>query len=367
MMPLAKTITVLIGAAALISVPALTPDLPWQFLQVDDAFAKNSNGNGNGNGGGNGNGNSNGNGNGNASSSRSANNGGGSGNRGNAKAVSGNGLGGFLNSVFGKRQDSKRQSVSRGGGTKSRSHRLPKAERAKLASVAVTPQAHPGGKPKNFNAKLARLNSLNRNYRALINSNSPHLAAIQAYIDSSLSYEKQSSALEELKDQLTSARDDLKDLLTEIAAYDDFAYADLTSEELEARLAALDAVDTTDLTDDERAALDAERQALTETLESDAYSNFKDAETAFQTEKDTLDALATDVSDDALTEALLSMANENRVREYGDDYVDDELLDWAKSVLGVGDEYGKIDEIREASESTSDPTDTDLRLTSTEN
>ena len=51
------------------------------------------------------------------------------------------------------------------------------------------------------------------------------------------------------------------------------------------------------------------------------------------------------------------MANENRVREYGDDYVDEEMLDWAKQVLGVGDYDGKIDEIREATETPDDGTD----------
>jgi hypothetical protein len=33
------------------------------------------------------------------------------------------------------------------------------------------------------------------------------------------------------------------------------------------------------------------------------------------------------------------------------------MLDWAKQVLGVGDYYGKIDEIRETSEIAEEPSD----------
>ncbi len=54
--------------------------------------------------------------------------------------------------------------------------------------------------------------------------------------------------------------------------------------------------------------------------------------------------------DEALREALLDAANEDRVEQYGDD----EIMDWAKDVLGVGDDFGKIDEVRESLEASSD-------------
>ena len=47
------------------------------------------------------------------------------------------------------------------------------------------------------------------------------------------------------------------------------------------------------------------------------------------------------VSDDALMAALQAGANPNRE-------VDQEMVDWAKDVLGVGETYCKIDQVREA-------------------
>ncbi len=45
-----------------------------------------------------------------------------------------------------------------------------------------------------------------------------------------------------------------------------------------------------------------------------------------------------------LVEALMVAANDNRVAQYGDGYVDADLLDWAKQQLGVGDYEGLIDD-----------------------
>lgn len=64
------------------------------------------------------------------------------------------------------------------------------------------------------------------------------------------------------------------------------------------------------------------------------------------------------ITDEELIAALLAAANDNRVAEYGEDaYVDEELLAWAKTLLGVDvigedgtveeDVIGKIDEIRD--------------------
>ena len=58
-----------------------------------------------------------------------------------------------------------------------------------------------------------------------------------------------------------------------------------------------------------------------------------------------------DPDDVALKEALLDAANENRIAQYGDDYLNDDVMDWSKDVLGVGDDAdGKIDEVRETLE-----------------
>jgi hypothetical protein len=57
-----------------------------------------------------------------------------------------------------------------------------------------------------------------------------------------------------------------------------------------------------------------------------------------------------DPDDEALRQALLDAANENRVAQYGDDYINDDVMDWAKDVLGVGGAVGKIDEVRESLE-----------------
>ena len=49
---------------------------------------------------------------------------------------------------------------------------------------------------------------------------------------------------------------------------------------------------------------------------------------------------------------MLDAANKNRVQQYGDDYLDDNVMDWARDVLGVGDDFGKIDEVRESLETS---------------
>ena len=56
------------------------------------------------------------------------------------------------------------------------------------------------------------------------------------------------------------------------------------------------------------------------------------------------------LDDEALEQALLDAANKNRVAQYGDDYVNDDVMDWTKDVLGVGDAVGKIDEVEDTLE-----------------
>ena len=63
------------------------------------------------------------------------------------------------------------------------------------------------------------------------------------------------------------------------------------------------------------------------------------------------DELTDEEVDEALRDALMDAANRNRVAQYGDDYVNDDVMDWAKDVLGVGDDrFGKIDEVRDTLE-----------------
>jgi hypothetical protein len=148
-------------------------------------------------------------------------------------------------------------------------------------------------KPKNPRAELGRLNSWNRNYHAYMNSNDPHMAAVREYARNYIEYEG-------AVDRATAAQEALD------ALNGDFALTDEPlSDEAKAQLAAAN--------DELSAAL--EEVARTEAL----------------------------VSDEALSEAILSGAN----KATGEDYVDDQKLDWAKDLLGVGDSYGKIDQIRD--------------------
>ena len=76
-------------------------------------------------------------------------------------------------------------------------------------------------------------------------------------------------------------------------------------------------------------------------LDSDEAKALSEAE-------DLADAAAVGTDDEALKQALLDAANKNRVAQYGDDYVNDDVMDWAKDVLGVGGAVGKIDQVRES-------------------
>ena len=60
--------------------------------------------------------------------------------------------------------------------------------------------------------------------------------------------------------------------------------------------------------------------------EADALADAEEAELEAQAIADEA-AIGTD--DEALRAALLDAANQNRVEQYGDDYLDDDIMDWA--------------------------------------
>ena len=105
---------------------------------------------------------------------------------------------------------------------------------------------------------------------------------------------------------------------------------------------------------DDKAAWAAEVDALESLLDSSEAHTLTDAEVAAAAAQAEADEAALGTDDAALKAALLDAANKNRVEQYGDDYVDDEMMNWAKDVLGVGDDFGKIDEVRESMERLDD-------------
>ena len=194
-------------------------------------------------------------------------------------------------------------------------------EVAALPDEAPIFEDKPTGK---LHARLAGLNSLKRNYHAYLNSQAPRFAAIRAFVLASAALDPE---------ELAAAQDAFDHRLAQadLEAFDDrFNYDDATLSDLHHRLDHLN--DYLDTVDDPAA--EEERAAL---------KSFLDTQEA----KD-LAALEVGTNDEALRQALLDGANRNRVAQYGeDDYVNDEMMDWAKGVLGVGDEVGKIDEVRE--------------------
>jgi hypothetical protein len=328
-------------------------------LEGISAYAKNGNGGGNGNGGSNGGGNGNADGKG-----QSQNNGGGNGkavgqgfagdeftgktaglgaSKGGSKGNK-NGLIDFFSETLGF--DGKKGSKNAFGFSKKGQ---PK-ETVAQEEVPVTQD-----KLKNFNAQLGRLNSMKRNYMAYIHSNSPHMAAIQEFVANYIEYENAMANAVETQAVFDTAKLDFEVALDEIfetygVKYDETMLASLQEEQI-----ALSLMDETELTEEqlnEMAAIDAllSDSRVTEYMEAEKMLSAANEESA------DMEAL---VSDEALTEALLAGANTNRLTEAANlsseegqqGYVTQEMLDWAKDILGVGDAYGKIDEISEYQES----------------
>ena len=209
----------------------------------------------------------------------------------------------------------------------------------------------PGIKPKNFNAKLAGLNSLKRNYHAYLNSNSPRMAAISAFVMASAEFDLAQEKVTVARADLADAEADFADAVhaAGLTPYDGAlgVYDNPTVESLTDRLNDLKeaTVAAEDLADWE-----AEVAAVEGLLDSAQADAVADADTSLDEAERVAEAAAIGTDDEALKAALLDAANRNRVAEYGDDYVDQDMMDWAKDLLGVGDAYGKIDQVRETLE-----------------
>jgi hypothetical protein len=334
-----------LSAVALAATP-LQVDLAGMTLDQTTAHAKG--GNGNGGNGGRGNGGNGGN-RGGASNGKSA---------GGAKAGGAKGQGGqvsalsrSLDSLFGGK-NTKAKSQRGAGKAKvnlaaagpSKREKQAKRQNAELPqSVAV-----PAVKPKNFNAKLGALNSLKRNYQAYIHAKSPRFAAVAAFVMASAQHELAVEAVTAGELSLAKAQEDFAAAVAaaQITAYDGAvdAYTDPTVNSLSSRLEALKATTEDDPTHEAERL--AEIAAIEGVLAGAEAKSVTDAQTNLDEAQTLADAKAAGTDETALREALLSMANENRVAQYGDDYLDAELMDWAKGVLGVDEAFGKIDEVK---------------------
>ncbi|MEP9398226.1 hypothetical protein [Mesorhizobium sp. KR2-14] len=288
-------------------------------------------GEGGGKGGGNGGGNGGGKGGGNAGSNGAGKGGGQgagagkAGERGNAKGPGGQ-LGGSASASSAKGKGAVKSQTA-AVSAKDAGRKTNKASAAKM-------------KEKNLHAKLGGLNSLKRNVNAFINANDPKFAAIRSYVMASANYDLTQAELAKATAALAAADAKFAESVGAIEPYDDFSYtADLTAADLEARLGDLNAIDPSTLDANVAAAIAAEIDALRSALDMAAAVGEAKAQVADLEVRQAEQMEA--ITDEALTAALQAGANPNRV-------VDQEMVDWAKDVLGVGATYGKIDQVREA-------------------
>jgi hypothetical protein len=322
---MAKARQVLIAAAAGLSLGML----PVQFdtLHFGGAVAHAKDGNGGGNGGGGGGGGNGGGGNGGGKSADSGKAGGnGAGRGGGSKASversSGKSRseGGLLRSLLrgdavkagGKSTPAKSAAKSASGKTASRKAKQPqKAASLSLPDTAVVP----AGKPKNLQAKLGGLNSLDRNINAYLNSSSPRMALVREYVLGAAEFELAAEALLAAQAEYAAALAEFGLLGGDTASLDQ-----LTLDQLNTRMAELDALEGS-VPPANLDAFNAERAAV------QAAIDLALAEQA---------AAAAEEPDDAALEAALeAAANPNRD-------IDDEIIAWASEVLD-----GKIEEMKQ--------------------
>jgi hypothetical protein len=343
-----RTRNLLIGAGSALVLAALPLNIGSLITgspEPSQVYAKSDNGGGNGNGGGRGNGNGGGSGGQHGESGDGGGKGHGkSGQIGQRGKSGGSGLSapGRLKAIasqdtHGGKGKSKAAKSSHTGLAKSNRKSSRAVELAALPEEAPIPTIKPD---KNLNARLAGLNSLKRNYHAYLNSQSPRMTSIRDFVMASanldIANENLAAAQAEFDAELAEAElTPFDDPLDRAGIYDDPSLTDL-----EDRLADLEAVDPASLTPAEQAALEAERTALESLLDSEEATNLAQAE-------DAAEAATVGTDDKALRQALMDAANKNRIAQYGDDYVNDDVMNWAKDVLGVGEDFGKIDEVRE--------------------
>ena len=358
----------LIGAVSVFALSALPLHLDLGSLGSYDLSSAQAAKGGNGGGGGNGNGGG-GNGGGGGKS-----NGGGHGNGGKAggsshsnkaggKSASAAGHSGSLFSkshsrsgkVTPKSKSSSQFAEKRGSASKVKAAKANsvRTELAALPQTMVAPELQATVKEKNLHAKLAGLNSLNRNYHAYMNSQSPRFASIATFVRDSAEFDIATERLAAAEAELAAAQTgfDARVASSGVVPYDGAigVYDDPTLAELEARL---DHLNSVPVAPEDEMAWAAERDALESVLASSEADALADAETSFADAETIADEAAVGTDDEALRAALLDAANKNRVQQYGDDYLDDNVMDWARDVLGVGDDFGKIDEVRESLETS---------------
>ena len=223
-----------------------------------------------------------------------------------------------------------------------------RTELAALPKTMVAPELKPF-KEKNLNAKLAGLNSLNRNYHAYLNSQSPRFASIAAFVRNSAEFDIANEKLAAAEAELAASQAEFNSLVADagLTPYDGAVgvYDDPTLADLQDRLEHLNSVT---VAPEDEVAWAAERDALESVLGSSEADALADAEEAELEAQAIADEAAIGTDDEALRAALLDAANQNRVEQYGDDYLDDDIMDWARDVLGVGEDFGKIDEVRDS-------------------
>ncbi|RWE81181.1 MAG: hypothetical protein EOS63_10135 [Mesorhizobium sp.] len=177
-------------------------------------------------------------------------------------------------------------------------------------TTAATP------KEKNLHAKLGRLNSLQRNINAYMNSKSKKFAGIQAYVTAAAAAQNAQAALDAANAQLTTDQNKL---------------ADLTQQ-----LADLNATDTTGFTPEQQAALDAQITDVQSQIDAQNAAITADTQAVADAQTEVTNTPAPD--DATLDAALQDMANKP---------VDQEVTDWAKGVLA--------DKIDQAAAATTTP------------
>lgn len=358
------------------------------------AYAKSGKGGGHGNSGGNGGGNGNsGGGNGNsASNAKGAGVGGGSFSKSNNKGKSiakgrannrssKGASGGPISKLFGRLFNKKTSNpAAKSGPTVSKKTKVAKVvskpKRIKqtrlqnLAKIPV-PEIRPvAPKERNFKAKLAGLNSLKRNFHAYINSSDPRMTAVRAYVLASVEFENKSDELLVSEGQLAIVQalfsTEVTNSFAEITPYkialgESFNYSTSDLAALQQRLADLSAESLRLQSEDppvDVTQIDEEIAAINAFLNSPTATELQASLDLVDSIDGQVEALAAQITDEQLTAALVAAANKNRLAEYGEDkYVDEELLAWAKALLGVdstdpdsGESVevdGKIDEVRD--------------------